>query len=240
MFVRAGKKPLIGITCNWRLQEAEALVLMEETYGQSVSQVGGVPVLIAPNTDPLALAELLDGLIVPGGADIDPRYYGEEPHAETQIVSLPRFEQEWRLVEAFEARRKPVLGICYGCQLLNVWRGGSLYQHLPDLPNVQPIHRRTSCEESHPRHFVHLAPSAKLYQILGTEQTEVVSAHHQAVRDVGTSLRIVATAPDGVVEAIEDPEMPFFIGVQWHPERDPNAPTTRALFRAFVRACLGE
>lgn len=214
--------------------------MMEDTYGRSVSQVGGVPVLIAPNTDPLALVERLDGLIVPGGADIDPRHFGEEPHPQTRIVSLPRFEQEWRLVEAFEARRKPVLGICYGCQLLNVWRGGSLYQHLPDLPNVQPIHQRTRREESHPRHFVHLDSSAKLYQILGTEQTEVVSAHHQAIRDTGKNLRVVAKAPDGVVEAIEDPDLPFFIGVQWHPERDPDAPATRALFKAFVRACLGE
>ncbi|MCX7687705.1 MAG: gamma-glutamyl-gamma-aminobutyrate hydrolase family protein [Fimbriimonadales bacterium] len=234
------RKPLIGITCNWRLQDDEALVMMEDAYALAVSQAGGVPVLIAPNTDAEALAEMLDGLLIPGGADIDPRHYGEEPHPETRIVNAPRFEQEWNLLRAFEARRKPVLGICYGCQLLNVWRGGSLYQHLPDLEHVQLRHQRRQREESVPRHFVRIEPHSKLAQILGMEQTEVVSAHHQAIREPGKNLKVVACSPDSVVEAVEDPSLPFFIGVQWHPERDPDAPATRALFRAFVRACLEE
>jgi len=153
------------------------------------------------------------------------------------LINAPRFDQEWALLKAFEARRKPILGVCYGCQLLNVWRGGSLYQHLPDLPSVSLKHQRDSKAEPFPRHFVAVVPDSKLAQIVGQTQFEVVSLHHQAIRTVGTGLVITAHSPDGVVEAIEDPDHPFLIGVQWHPERDPDAPATRALFAGFVQAC---
>ncbi|MEN3000858.1 MAG: gamma-glutamyl-gamma-aminobutyrate hydrolase family protein [Armatimonadota bacterium] len=231
------RKPLIGISCNWRAeQNGFGELRMDDTYARAVIRAGGVPVLIPTDADADALADVLDGLLIPGGADLDPRLFGEEPHPTVRIVARPRFEMEWALLEAFEARRKPVLGICYGAQLLNVWRGGTLYQHLPDLPFVTLPHRRDSHEQDDPRHFVRLEPTSRLYSLIGQEQFESVSAHHQAVRDVGRGLRVVAYAPDGVIEGIEDPELPFFIGVQWHPERDPDAPATRALFEAFIRA----
>ncbi|MCS7066129.1 MAG: gamma-glutamyl-gamma-aminobutyrate hydrolase family protein [Fimbriimonadales bacterium] len=237
----SSRKPLIGISCNWRSEEnGFGELRMDDAYARSIGHAGGVAVLIPTDADADALAELLDGLLIPGGADIDPQLFGEEPHKMTRIVARPRFEMEWALVRAFEARRKPILGICYGAQLLNVWRGGSLHQHLPDLPTVTLRHRRESGELENPRHFVRLERDSRLYALIGQEQFEIVSVHHQAVHKVGRGLRIVAHAPDGVIEGIEDPDLPFFIGVQWHPERDPDAPATRALFEAFIRACRGE
>ncbi len=231
-------KPIIGITTNWRPEDAlSGEVNLNDGYARSVIAAGGVPVLIPPQADTDALAEHLDGLLIPGGADIDPRHYGESPHPKTEIISEARFNEEWALLRAFEARRKPILGICYGCQLLNVWRGGTLYQHLPDLPNVQLPHQRANREEPYPRHLVTLAPHSKLFATIRHAQFEVVSSHHQAIRVLGRGLVATAYSPDGVIEAIEDPEMPFFIGVQWHPERDPDASATRALFEAFVQAC---
>ncbi|GBC93741.1 Putative glutamine amidotransferase [bacterium HR15] len=239
MTLVSSRKPLIGISCNWRAEEnGFGELQMDDAYARAVSRAGGVPVLIPTDADADALAESLDGLLIPGGADIDPREFGEEPHPTVRIVARPRFEMERALLKAFEARRKPILGICYGAQLLNVWRGGTLYQHLPDLPFVKLRHRREPNEQEHPRHFVQLKCGTTLHAFIGQEQFEIVSAHHQAVREVGRGLRIVAYSPDGVIEGIEDPELPFFIGVQWHPERDPNAPATRALFEAFVQAAL--
>jgi putative glutamine amidotransferase len=231
------RKPLIGITCDWRA-EANGFgnLQMEDAYALAVSGAGGVPVLVPPGADADALADLLDGLLVPGGADIDPYLFGEEPHPTVRIVARPRFEMEWSLLRAFEARGKPVLGICYGAQLMNVWRGGSLYQHLPELPFVKLRHRREPNESENPRHFVRLEPDSRLRLLIGQEQFEIVSAHHQAVRELGKGLQAVAYSPDGVIEGIEDPSHPFFIGVQWHPERDPYATATRALFEAFIRA----
>lgn len=231
------RKPLIGITCNWRAQgNSFGELQIENAYALAVSRAGGVPVLIPTGADADALADQLDGLLIPGGADIDPRLFGEEPHPTVRIVARPRFETEWSLLHAFEARGKPILGICYGAQLMNVWRGGSLYQHLPELPFVKLRHRREPEESENPRHFVRLEPDSRLRLLIGQEQFEIVSAHHQAVRELGRGLRTVAYSPDGVIEGIEDASHPFFIGVQWHPEQDPDAPATRALFEAFIRA----
>jgi putative glutamine amidotransferase len=231
-------KPLIGITANWKtVDEISGRVSLNDAYARSVHRAEGVAVLIPPGADAEALATHLDGLLIPGGDDIDPKYYGEPLHPKAELVNAARFDQEWALLKAFEARRKPILGICYGCQLLNVWRGGSLYQHLPDLPSVTLTHQRASKKEPYPRHFVEVAPDSKLACIVGQTRFEVVSLHHQGIRSVGKELVITAHAPDGVVEAIEDPDHPFLIGVQWHPERDPDAPATRALFEAFVQAC---
>jgi putative glutamine amidotransferase len=231
------RKPLIGITCDWRAEaNGFGTLQLEDAYALAVSRAGGVPVLIPAGADADALAEQLDGLLIPGGADIDPHLFGEESHPTVRLVARPRFEMEWSLLRAFEASGKPVLGICYGAQLMNVWRGGSLYQHLPELPFVSLRHRREPEESDNPRHFVRLEPDSRLHKLIGQEQFEIVSSHHQAVREVGRGLRVVAYSPDGVIEGIEDASHPFFIGVQWHPECDPDAAATRALFEAFIRA----
>ncbi len=238
LFPMSAVKPLIGITTNWKsVDEISGQVSLNDGYARSVFRAGGVAVLIPPGADARALAEYLDGLLIPGGDDIDPKHYGETLHPKAELVNAARFDQEWALLEAFEPTRKPILGVCYGCQLLNVWRGGSLYQHLPDLPQVRLPHQRSSPDEPFPRHFVQVEGGTKLAAIEGQTRFEIVSAHHQAVHALGKGLVATAYSPDGVIEAIEDPTRPFFIGVQWHPERDPDAPATRRLFEAFVEAC---
>ncbi len=137
---------------------------------------------------------------------------------------------EAALLERMVPDGKPVLGICYGCQFLNVWRGGTLVQDIPaEWPD--PI------EHGNARHNVHLSPGTRLFDMLGRPEYEIRSSHHQAVARLAPGAHMAAVAPDEVVEAIEFSEAPFLVGVQWHPEVDPEVVTTRLLFQALVDAC---
>jgi len=217
------RAPLIGIAS-----------LTGENYVQAVRESGGIPVVL-PNTGgneariPEYL-DLLDGLLLPGGADIPPSEYGEEPHESVEELDRDRFEFERILVrEWIERTDKPLLGICLGSQWINVAAGGSLVQDIPT--EVKTNHRDTN-------HPVALEPGSRLAGILGATELEVNSFHHQAADRIGRGLRAVATAPDGVVEATEttDPGR-FLIGVQWHPEKMmPEDEAQAKLLRAFVEA----
>jgi putative glutamine amidotransferase len=216
-------RPLIGIAS-----------LDSETYIRAVRESGGIPVVL-PNTDPSPEAiedylTRLDALLLPGGADIPPSEYGEEPHPTVKILSNERFSFEKAMGKAWiERTDKPLLGICLGSQWINVLHGGSLVQDIPSEFNVN--HRDTT-------HPVTLEPDSRLGRIFGETEFEVNSLHHQAVRKVGPGLRIVACSPEGIVEATEsvDPNR-FLIGVQWHPEKLMPADQRQAkLLKAFVEA----
>lgn len=229
------KHPVIGITCAWITDQGEISLRLDGAYLRVVESVGGVGMLLPPQQEIEPLLKRIDGLLIPGGPDIDPQEYGEPPHEKTQLIARARYDFEKTLLQKAEVARKPVLGICYGCQLLNVVRGGSLHQHLPDLPGTLS-HQREEVEEEwfHP---VRLEQTSRLYQWIGLEQFEVPTSHHQGIKTLGNRLRIAALAPDGVIEAIEDPDLPFYVGLQWHPERDPESVASRRLFEAFVQAC---
>lgn len=232
------RAPLIGITTGYE-QQGESVVVLAERYVRAVEQAGGVPVTLAPLQDERLVqgyAEVLDGLIVSGGKDIPPALYGEERLPETDPLPEDRPLFEFVLVRLFRERDKPVLGICYGCQLLNVAFGGTLVQDIPRQVGGMVKHRRDSAEEPHPRHLVTVREGSLLHTILGSRQVEVVSSHHQAVKAVAGGFEVTATAPDGVVEAIEREDARFLLGVQWHPEIDPDAEATRRLMAAFVQA----
>jgi putative glutamine amidotransferase len=209
---------------------------LDQAYSKAIEAAGGFPVLIPPQSDLDQIVEMIGGLLVPGGDDIDPCYYGEARHEKTLLIPSQRFDFDSAMMKRVEAAGKPVLGICYGSQLMNVLRGGSLHQHLPDLPDTLR-HRRETTGDEHPHHFVHFGKDSRLCELLEMEQFDVLSMHHQAIHQAGEGLRIVATAPDGVAEAVEDPGKEFFIGVQWHPERTPESAATRQLFKVFVDAC---
>lgn len=231
---------VVGITTGYRYKEEE-VVDLPRRYIEAVERVGGVPVTLAPLREESLVpyyAQRLDALVVSGGRDIPPSLYGEEPIEATDALPEERPLFEIRLILQMLRLNKPVLGICYGCQLLNVAFGGSLIQDIPSqVPTAVP-HRRPVASEPHARHLVYLHEGTRLAQILDGEQIEVVSSHHQAVKRLGEGMRVAAVAPDGIVEAIEKEGAHFCIGVQWHPELDPCSTWTNRLMKAFVEACV--
>lgn len=219
----SGDAPLIGIAS-----------LSSTAYVRAVRDSGGIPIVL-PNTDGstekvAAYLELLDGLLMPGGADIPPSEYGEETHETVKLLDDDRFLFEKAISKAWiEQTDKPLLGICLGSQWVNVASGGSLVQDIPSA--LGGNHRDVN-------HEVILEPDSRLSQIFGESTFEVNSFHHQAVKDIGNGLRIVARSPDGVIEATEstDPNR-FLIGVQWHPEKlMPEDQRQAKLLKAFIEA----
>jgi putative glutamine amidotransferase len=176
------------------------------------------------------LAERLDGLVLSGGADLPPRMWGEEaaPGAALDLIDPARPAFEALLAPAFLERGKPILGICYGCQFLNVWRGGSLLQDIPtQWPD--PIEHRGGV-----LHPVQVDENSMLHRITGLREFEVASFHHQAIGRVAQTGRVAAWAPDHSPESIEFAGEPFLLGVQWHPERTRESVATQRLVRAFL------
>ncbi|MEW6409642.1 MAG: gamma-glutamyl-gamma-aminobutyrate hydrolase family protein, partial [Nitrospirota bacterium] len=211
-------KPIIGITTD--IDGNRSYLRLE--YIDFVKNVGGIPLLITPTSveDVMAIVDTIDGLLLSGGDDIHPSYYGEEITAELKLTSNARTDFEIALLNEAIRARKPLLGICYGMQLMNIVTGGTLYQDIEK-------HRES-------RHTVNIYSNTKLYDIVKVDVTDVNSTHHQSVKVVGKNIVVTAVAPDGIVEAIELQNYPFFIGVQWHPERNPEDLSTMALASAFI------
>jgi len=212
-----------------RPDQEDQQIRLDLRYLRALESAGAIPIVAQPHGNVAELADLCDGWLITGGDDLPPELLGEPLHPEARVAHPLRIRLEQDLYRIFRESPKPILGICLGCQLLNVLEGGTLIQHLPDIPGVAE-HRKTV-------HRVQLLPQSRLYPLLG-ESIEVASSHHQAVREVAPGWRVIARAEDGIVEAIERPGEPFRVGVQWHPERTPEAPETRALFATFVEAAI--
>lgn len=222
--VTSGAPPLIGVTGHRRFGTEiqgmppfiahEPLDVTIAAYPQSVSRAGGLPVLLTRDADPVAVVERLDGLLLSGGEDVDPQRYDAAPSERSTRLDLGRDEQEVALFEAAVARGIPVLGICRGCQLINVACGGTL---IPDLPSDSgEAHGFHGYPGPHRRHNVDIAEGTELFTLLG-RSARVNSYHHQAVASPGTGVVITARAEDGIAEAIEVPGKRA-LAVQWHPE----------------------
>lgn len=205
-----------------------------EPYAAAVRLVGLEPVLVSAE-DARSLIGL-DGLLLTGGRDVDPKLYGQEPAPETQKPNPARDRMEMGLLGEALDRDLPVLAICRGLQLFNVYKGGTLVQHLKGDPHRPP--ERPKIDPARPMHEVSVAPDTRLAAILGTGRYAVNSRHHQVIDKLGTGLQISATSvKDGVVEGIELPEKEFAVAVQWHPEDQvPGDETQLQLFRAFAAA----
>lgn len=237
--------PVIGVTLDQEVGGDPAVrpgvysrfpwYAVRENYFGAVAAAGGMPVGLGHEVArAAALVSRLDGLVVTGGAfDLDPALFGEVAHPCT-VLKPERTRAEMALLGAALAAGIPVLGICGGMQLLAVAYGGRLIQHLPDEQDGTIAH-----EQRNPRdeagHRVRLCAGSRLRAIVGAEEMAVNSSHHQAVRDAGR-LDVAAVAPDGVIEAVEDPARRFCIGVQWHPEFKIDSGDKR-LFDDFIRAC---
>jgi gamma-glutamyl-gamma-aminobutyrate hydrolase PuuD len=208
---------------HWQLDAA----LLPYMYVQAVERAGGTPLLVPPVVDGVQeIVDALDGLILSGGADLDPETYGAEAHAETTGTRPARDRAELALLEAALARDLPVLAVCRGSQVLNVARGGDLVQHLPEVVGSE-AHREVAGAFS--EHEVDLVQDERLFPILGASAT-VKSHHHQGFGRLGEGLRPAAYAEDGTVEALWDPTRRFAVGVLWHPEAGEDA----ALFEELV------
>lgn len=225
-------KPLIGISC----QQEEDRISVAHYYGEAVLAAGGLPVLLPVTLDRQAIEsyfKLLDGLLLSGGEDLDPSFYGEEPLRGLGTVCPERDVFELELCRLFLTSPKPILGICRGLQVLNVALGGTLFQ---DLRSQWPgsLEHHQKAPKNWATHKVTVEASSLLREILAVPEVRVNSFHHQSVKAVGRSLRAVAWARDGVVEGVER-DGGFVLGVQWHPERLwEKQEEQQRLFAAFV------
>lgn len=232
------KRPLIGIGCDVSSTakgEKREKAFVYLSYVDSVRRAGAVPLLIPPQPENAGeLAENLDGILLAGGFDCDPVCYGETAHASVQTMDSRRQDGDLALARLGHERRIPTLGVCLGVQLMAIVSGGKLVQDIrSEFPNAlqhesDPSHRI--------RHEVMVFPGTRIAELIGSGTFNVNSTHHQAVRTVGGSFRVAAEAPDGIVEAIEDPAHPFYLGVQWHPEDMGGESSSDRLFAAFIDA----
>ena len=231
------RRPLIGITSAYIPDGDYAKV--HSSYTQAIKEAGGTPVILpVPEDDDLVgeYVRVLDGLLLTGGDDVPPEAYGESPLEQTKTLSPRRHRFEKVLVEAWLPTRKPILGICRGLQQINVVCGGTLVQDIPTQVGTSVIHRDPK-RRGDVAHRVEIEPGTMLRSLLSSASVQVNSNHHQAVKDVGKSLRISARSSDGVIEALEFTGGRFGLLVQWHPERITDAKHRKAIYGAFVRAC---
>jgi putative glutamine amidotransferase len=230
----------------------KTLQYLEQSMAHCVMQAGALVVMIptVERTDELARSQvatqdyvsLLDGLVLQGGADIDPSVYGEEATDVVGPIDSVRDRFELELLRGFAAAGKPVLGVCRGMQLINVAYGGTLHQDLEIAKATDRAHRKLDLYDEH-THDIRMAPNGWMRTIYENPQDALVnSIHHQGVKQLGEGLVVEATASDGVVEAIRHPELPFMVGVQWHPEfhdaRNAGLLPTGPLLNAFLAAAL--
>ena len=229
-------KPLIGIGSDVAQKDGERdRAFTYTTYIESLKGAGAVPVLIPPQPENVEdIIEGLDGILLAGGDDCDPAIYGEEPHTTVEAMDPRRQANELSLARLARERGIPTLGICLGVQMMNVAAGGSLMQDIHS--EIQTEIEHASEPSDRRRHEVIIDDASRLAEIVGQRELNVNSSHHQAIKRVGEGLRITAQAPDGIVEGLEDPRHPFYVGVQWHPEDMNGEASAKAIFGAFVEA----
>ena len=233
-------KPVIGLCSSYEKNEKMERIFLVEDYLRAIRQFGGIPVVIpatAGEEEQAMLLNLCDGLVLTGGNDIDPALYGEEVLNDTVEPAPERDAGEYRLCDLALANKLPILGICRGLQLLNVYFGGTLYQDIPSQYQTDVRHRMA---EPHHRteHDCLIPEGSPLYSLLEQEKIPVNSHHHQAVKDIAPGLKSMGRCSDSIVEAVYKPDEKFLWAVQWHPEKIWDLEETSAkVFEAFLNAC---
>jgi putative glutamine amidotransferase len=227
-------KPLIGITSVYKIDEQNNSfsTSVNFAYIRAVADNGGIPLVLPTISDEEIMQRYvrhLDGLVLIGGDDVPPSAYNEKPHETVKVLTTQRYNFEKKLISLWLDSGKPLLGVCLGMQLTNVVSGGSLIQDIPSQIGTKVKHRQY--------HQVKIDPASSLAKILNSTEASVFSNHHQAVKDVGKNLKVVAHSDDGVVEAMERIDGGFGLFVQWHPEQTNNTEHRNAIYGALVRAC---
>jgi putative glutamine amidotransferase len=230
-------RPIIGITSFFN--ESPKTISVDYKYIQAVLDNGGVPVILPAINDPHTISKYVtqfDGLVLIGGPDIPPAAYGQKPHETVKPLTQLRYDFESQLIAEWLQTKKPILGICLGMQFTNVVRGGSLIQDIPSQVDNPVAHRGKNSW-----HKVKIENNSLLGKILSANEPNVYSNHHQAVKDLGKNLKVIACSSDGVIEALQRTDGPFGLFVQWHPEAMTENPDHRnAIYGALVKACMGK
>ena len=235
------KQPLIGISGSHMIDQGGPFAgykrsYVNDDYVQSVVEAGGIPVIIPFQEDETtlkALVERLDGLILSGGHDIAPQFYGEEPERALGDIWPERDIFDMRLLAFAKEEGIPIVGICRGHQIINVAHKGSLYQDLPSFATIKHSQNQTP---GLPTHTMVIEKDSKLFDMVGVEEVMVNSHHHQIVKEVGEGLRVVGRAKDTVVEAMEGTDYPYLRTYQFHPEMMRHTELNAAIFKDFVEA----
>ena len=233
------RRPLLGISPDVEGEAEASRYVVKTAYAEAVLRAGGLPLVLSVSADASVVDAYLDrvsGVVVTGGAfDVPPEAYGQAARDGLGPLKPSRTAFETLLLQAALRRKLPILAVCGGMQLLNVVLGGTLYQDLArELPDAKEHEQRNA--RSQPSHPVDVRDGSLLAEVLGRGQLMVNSTHHQAISQLAPSLRVSATAPDGVVEAVESTEHPFALGVQWHPELLlQSTPLQLGLYRALVQ-----
>ena len=245
-------KPLIAISVNYQEDDivarstgfgtpAQTFDYVAIDYSRAIERQGGIPLWIPTMLDEKNVAALLDkcdGVLLSGGHDVDPMRYGEF-NKYSGLISPKRDEQDLFIAQYALKKGMNVLGICRGCQILNVAFGGTLYQDIVSQHEGAQLHSQRELTPGAISHRIKVEDGSVLAELYGSEM-RVNSFHHQAVKDLGKGLKVIARAYDGIIEAYEAPEYPFVLGVQWHPEQETNADRKAVLpiFKKFVDACI--
>lgn len=233
-------KPIIGLTASMEIDGMEYKMNLRNV--RAIEKAGGIPVILPYYSDYREIAALLDkldGLYLPGGYDIDPSLFQEGPNPNLGTIIPERDRLEKEIIPYFLEKGKPVLGVCRGCQILNVVTGGTMYRDL-DSQYPKPLIQHTQKAAFHHRsHAVKITPSSLLEKLVQASEIKVNSYHHRANRSLGKDFMISAVAGDGVMEAFESKMHRFVLGIQWHPEgmihleNDPSL----AIYKGFIEAC---
>jgi len=235
-------RPVIGLTPS--LESGEHKIYTPTSYPKAIIEAGGNPIFFNFTRDADMIetyAAMVDGVLFSGGDDVDPSTYGEEQIWGCGDIVPLRDDFEIKLLKVLVEKypEKPILGICRGAQVLNVGMGGTLYQDLHSQKEGCIRHQQQ--QSSHyASHKAIVEEGSLLHRIYGSTEVKVNSFHHQAVKDLAPGMRLTAVASDGVVEGFEKPDHPYFVAVQWHPERlveGPHHPEHKPLFKSFVDAC---
>ena len=239
------KKPVIGITCDFSMvppakkgMKPRGRFAVGRSYVKAVIEAGGIPMLLAGAANPKDVEqqiELLDGIILTGSADHDPKLYGEKKHPKTKLMHDVRQQYEIQVGKMGMKSNKPILGICGGCQALNIVNGGSLIQDIPIIIGTPIIHSQKQ-GRSVLTHDVYIDRNSRLFQIIKKDKIKSNSFHHQAVKKVANGFKVAACTKDDIVESIEIQNKRFVLGVQWHPEELTAHKEHLALFKALIEA----
>lgn len=216
-------KPLIGITVFYETRELnKKYIALNNAYVEAIEMAGGIPVLIPFVEEGLAkeYVERCDGILFSGGEDVSPMFYDEDPRKELGVIDTRRDFWEKALLQEAVEKNKPILGICRGCQVINVFLGGSLYQDIDSQVKDVLGHHPKGVLGDEKYHRVNIEKSSELYKMFNRDIIEINSFHHQSVKDLGENLKVIATSNDGIIEAFQSEDMNkhYILGIQWHPE----------------------